>query len=291
MAEAVGLQRQLLSAQNADGGWGYSGGCSWTEPTAFALLALESHGAENQAYERGFLWLQRSQRADGGWAPNPSVDVSTWVTSLCLLALSGRALSGRRQNDAIQWLLGQISTGPDPIERFIFRLRGVSRGRQTGGSPWFPGTAAWIAPTVISVLALSQAARQQNRSELCGHVREAQKYILYHRCRDEGWNHGGNPYLSETAVSYPEMTGMALLALYGVPSSELDLPLKLAQVRLASPGSMEAFCWLHLALVRHGRHTGDLQTGLPCRTTRDISLRLLSLAAESRSNRFVTAIG
>ncbi len=289
MAEALELQRQLLNAQNADGGWGYSGGCSWTEPTAFALLALEAHAAENQVYEQGCRWLQRNQRADGGWAPNPSVDVSTWVTSLCVLALSGRALSGRPQNHAIQWLLGQVKPEPDLVERLVFRLRGVSRGPQAGGSPWFPGTAAWIAPTVISVLALSQAARQQNRPELHAYVRQAQNYILHHRCRDGGWNHGGNTYLSQNAVSYPETTGMALLALYDAPSSELALPLKLAQARLASPGSMEAFCWLHLALVRHGRQTGDLQTGLPCRTTRDISLRLLSLAAESRSNRLVTA--
>lgn len=291
MAEADTLQRQLLKAQNRDGGWGYQAGTSWTEPTAFALLALQAQNNYiTSAYERGCLWLEQNQRPDGGWPPNASVPVSTWVTSLAVLTLSGSSFAPDRQRRAIHWLVGQIEAEMSPVERMVFRIRGIAPPVQNGGSPWFPHTAAWIGPTVFSVLALARAARTNDDPDLTSHVGDAQRYILYQRCRDGGWNHGGSRYLSENAASYPEMTGMALLALYGVPASELNISLKLAKAYLSSPGSIEAFSWLQLALTRHGCDVSDLRTSLPCRTTRDISLRLLALAAASPNNRLLGTI-
>lgn len=290
MAEAEKLQRQLIHAQNRDGGWGYQNSSSWTEPTAFALLALEAHNpAKNSAYERGHLWLQRSQRPDGGWAPNASVNISTWVTSLAVLALPQESMPAEQHGRAIRWLIRQVETEINPVERIVIRLQGVAPTVQTGGSPWFPGTAAWIGPSAMSILALSQASRNKQDPDLQSYVRGGQQYILCRRCRDGGWNHGGSRYLSENAASYPEMTGMALLALYGMPAAELEVSLKLAEARLEAPGSIEALSWLQLALVRHGRPTKSFQADLPCRTTRDVSLRLLASSPGS-SNRLLTAI-
>lgn len=292
MAEAERLVRQLMQAQNADGGWPYRAGCSWTEPTSFALLALEAHGILNDVHRRGRRWLLRNQRPDGGWPPNPSVAVSTWVTSLSALALSpneGTVQQARRH--AISWLINQIKPEPGPVERFVFRLLSANPTVQAGGSPWFPGTAAWIAPTSVSILALEQTVRFCPDPKLSFLIREGQEYIVCHRCRDGGWNHGGSRYLSESAFSYPEMTGMALLALHGVPPAELALPLKFAQACLRSPGSIEALSWLQLALARHGCGDAISDTKLPCHTTRDLSLRLLALAASSNTNRLLSTFG
>src|SRR5260370_5263301 len=134
----------LSSAQNRDGGWGYkSGGGSWTEPTAFALLALAAAGSDSAGYRCGLGWLQTTQRRDGGWAPQPSVDRSTWVTGLAILALLENGDSARLQS-ALAWLAGQ--TGEEAT--FFSRLRRLLLGQHlevgevTQGSSWFPRTAA-----------------------------------------------------------------------------------------------------------------------------------------------------
>ncbi|MBV9611812.1 MAG: terpene cyclase/mutase family protein [Acidobacteriaceae bacterium] len=289
MSDAVQLQRYLEDAQNADGGWTYGNGSSWTEPTALALLALEASGVTNTAFQRGCRWLIETQRSDGGWPPHPSVHLSTWVTSLATLALAGGSWS-TSANRGLEWLVRQSAHDTTPVERFVFRLRGGLAPIQTGGSPWLPGTAAWIAPTAMSVIALSYAARRLQRPELRPLAHSGQQYILCHRCSDGGWNHGGSRYLSENATSYPEMTGMALLALGGVPAAELTVPLALAERQLALPGSLEGLCWLRLGLAHHGRDCGDSDaSGFACRTTRDASLRLLCLAMRSSSNKFLLA--
>lgn len=290
MAEAEELQLQLLKAQNSDGGWGYGNGSSWTEPTAFALLALQARNVTSATLEQGYAWLTRAQRSDGGWPPKPSVAVSTWVTSLAALALSDTEWVAQRLNRAVQWLISQSKPQPGVIERLAYRVRGMPVPIQpSGGSPWFPGTAAWIGPTTMSVLALCEAARKNHDAELISRVREAREYILSRRCRDGGWNHGGSKYRSESATSYPEMTGMALLALDHVPNAELNVSLKQAQALLRSPGSMEALSWLQLGLTRQGASVdaSNDRRGLTCRTTRDMSLRLLALAGKTATNKLL----
>lgn len=288
MAEVAELQRKLLEEQNADGGWGYEAGSSWTEPTAFALLALDAQGIKGAAYKGGCAWLKCNQRADGGWSPEPSVDISTWVTSLVLLALSEANLGARDYRRAIEWTVRQIRPELTTVERFLFRVRGMPRAEETsGGSPWFPGTAAWIAPTAISVIALSDAVRGNRDEQLMSCINRGKQYLLSRRCQDGGWNHGGTSFRSQNAESYPEMTGMALLALHGTPASDLNISIQTAESYLSHPGSVEGLSWLQLGLIQHGRDHLNIRTDLQCRTNRDTCLRLLALTATSSGNKLL----
>jgi hypothetical protein len=311
-AEAGQLQQTLLNGQNRDGGWPYQPGglwkdlpksssldsaqtssktsrssppkTSWTEPTALALLALAAQHSQGAAYDAGRSWLLKTQRADGGWAPQPGVDAVTSVTSLAVLALCQAPLHEPALNSGAQWIL-KNEYGDTPIlERLAFRLLGASPPKAPGGSPWFPGTAAWIAPTAMSVLALSRFANvapapPQPSGQLRSAIKSAQDYILSRKCRDGGWNHGGSTFRSEDAESYPEMTGMALLALSKISSSELERPLRLASAFLNRPQPAAALSWLQLAILKHG-HAIPASIAPPiCRNTLDVSLRLIALAA------------
>jgi hypothetical protein len=289
-AEAERLQRQLSTAQNPDGGWGYQPGTSWTEPTALALLALSAYGIAAPGYARGCEWLSNNQKSDGGWAPNPAIEISTWVTSAAALALSDTGFDPRKLRGAMEWILRQVNPEPSPVARVVFRLLGVSPPKAPGGSPWFPGTAAWIAPSVMAVLALSRAARMSwataaEHEALRSAILRTQQYILLRRCRDGGWNHGGSPFRSEDAESYPEMTGMALLALRGVSPAQLDTALERAEVFASRPQSMEAASWLQLGLSSQGRHVQVPSTGARNATLREVCLRLLALAEPAENNK------
>jgi Prenyltransferase and squalene oxidase repeat len=283
-AEAEELQRRLIQAQNADGGWGYKQGTSWTEPTALALLALAGQKNTGEAYQRGCSWLHNTQKADGGWAPSPGLDASTWVTSIAILARPDAELHAPRTAEGVRWMLGHENGETPMLEGLFYRMFGAVSPKAPGGSPWYPSTAAWIAPSTMSVLALARVERINarniaDREELGIAIRRAQRYILSRRCRDGGWNHGGSPYRSEDAESYPEMTGMALLALQGVPPGELAGPLARAQAFLAEPQSAEALSWLQLGLRRHGHSIDVSKSAVACRTQRDACLRLLALTA------------
>lgn len=280
-AEAEQLQRRLLEAQNPDGGWAYSKGASWTEATALALLALAAHKITGAARERARAWLLETQRRDGGWAPNPAIDTSTSMTSVAVLALSHVDPKSPALARGFGWILEQENGELPVIERIALRLLGAAPPKAPGGSPWFPNTAAWIGPTVMSVLALTRAGSQRNPDykRLSSAIRLAQQYILSRACKDGGWNHGGSAFRSEDAESYPEMTGMALLALQNISPAELRKPLERAEAFLARPQTAEALSWLQLAMIRHGAPV-DLSAARPvCRNNRDVCLRLVALAA------------
>jgi hypothetical protein len=251
MAEVDELQRQLLVSQNRDGGWPFAKGSSWTEPTALALLALRLHDHSSSACQRAAYWLeQRQNPGDGGWRPNDAVPTSTWVTSMAILALPDK---GTKAGD---WLTGHIY-------------------KKTGGSCWFPGTASWVTPTATAILALSRI----DNMRFAAPIEQSRQFLLNRRCRDGGWNHGGSSFRSENAISYPETTGLALLALAGIPSEHLTSALRVSDQFLKDPQSIEGLSWLQMGLMAQGRRVEDCGSRFRPRNIRDISLRLLALAA------------
>ncbi len=291
-AEEKLLQRKLVASQNADGGWSYGKGCSWTEPTALALLALQSQSPNTfpEACGRASYWLQKTQRTDGGWPPQASVGESTWVTSLGILATPGKELKSPAGKAALNWLTAQAKLPNSALESFLLNLRGLPIPIEVGaGQSWFPQTAAWVYPTAMAVLAFSYAADVTADRNYRDFAHRGKEYIFSKRCPDGGWNHGGSRYLSENAGSYPEMTGLALLALAGMPRQGLALSLKQAHGFLPSPESVEALSWLQMGLLTQGDEFCYEETNLPCRTTRDIALRLLALASFEGRNKLLTS--
>jgi hypothetical protein len=291
IAEADQLQRQLFTKQNADGGWGYQPGTSWTEPTALALLALKAHGSSGDAYNRGCAWLCKVQNRDGGWTPKLGIEASTSVTSIAVLALCQTGCDSLLSR-GVDWLLDQVNPEPAPVVRLALRTLGLSPAKGPGGSPWFPGTAAWIAPSVMSVLALSRFAHSTSPApsryqRMRNAITQAQQYILSRKCVDGGWNHGGSSFRSENAESYPEMTGMALLALKGVSPAQLEPPLKRAEIFVSRSQSAEAASWLQMALMCHGRSPQLSSSVGPCRSLRDVCLRLLACAGPNVDNKLL----
>jgi hypothetical protein len=125
------------------------------------------------------------------------------------------------------------------------------------GWPWYPGAAAWVGPTALSVLALQKLAKRgggpASPSDLKKRIDQGISYLLARRCRDGGWNHGSTRALGYDSDSYPETTGLALLALHGVNDASVAQGLARGEQELAICQSSEGVSWLRLGLGAHGR--------------------------------------
>jgi len=245
----------LLGLQNADGGWSYHRGGSWTEPTCYALLALAaSEGNHAVEVRRGGDWLRRCQRADGGLAPRESVAESTWLTALALLLPPG--LEGIDRNRAETWTVAQSGRESGWVNRLRLWMLGadsLDESMRFDGWAWYPGTAAWVGPTAISILALQKLAKRGggDRAHLEKRIEEGRNFLLARRCRDGGWNHGSTRALGYDSDSYPETTGLALLALRGMNGPAIASGVERGYYHLARCQSSEAASWLRLGLGVH----------------------------------------
>jgi hypothetical protein len=285
----TGNFQKLLDLQNADGGWSYNhGGGSWTEPSCYALLALAANGmASSDAARRGTRWLGQLQRADGGWPPRQAVPESTWVTALALL-LPTDLIQGEARAHASEWLLAQTGRESGLIRRIRMRLLGATPdpAQAFDGWPWYPGAAAWVTPTALSLLALGKLGRQAGDIRVRDRIAEGQRFLLARRCRDGGWNHGSTKALGYDSDSYPETTGVALLGLHGSGSNEIAPALALAERQLADCRSLEGASWLTLGLLAQGRRPVPVE--LPDRGgTIEIAIAALAASAAGGRNLFL----
>jgi len=243
----------LIGKQNPDGGWPYVRGGSWTEPTVYAVMALLEAG-ETQAARHGLQWIHAAQRPDGGWPPRLGIDQSTWVTALVALLPEERLKPGV-QDRAIQWLLG--TTGKESTT--MYRLREWLLGNPTPadqefpGWPWVPGTAAWVGPTSLAILALAKENRRRPLPKVRRRIEEGHRFLLTRMCREGGWNHGSSHALGYESRPYPETTGMALAALRGSQAPQVQVALNVARHFLAECRSADALNWLRLGLHAHGQ--------------------------------------
>jgi hypothetical protein len=217
------------------------------------------------------------------------VDRSTWVTALILL-LWADEFPSPPGSTAIEWLLSQTGRESTFWQRFRQQLLGIpiETDADSRGWPWFPNTAAWVCPTALSILALGKLNSRTPRREFQDRIRMGHRFLLDRMCQDGGWNHGSSRALGYEAVSYPETTGTALLALHGASSDRLATAIAAGERHLRACKSAEGQSWLRLGLMAHSRRPDDSHVPpVTCRTINDTCLTILADAAAAGRNVFL----
>ena len=154
-----------------------------TEPTALTAMALWAHGRRASA-QAGLAWLAQTQSASGSVPIDASHDGPGWATGWAVLAWHTALAECPRAALAIEDPGGRRPTAINSWTAAADRAIGwilASKGRALPQSPllghdmslvawsWADGTASWVEPTAIQLLAL----RAEGHSE---HSRAGRQY-------------------------------------------------------------------------------------------------------------------
>jgi hypothetical protein len=212
----------------------------------------------------------------------------------------------------VDWLVHQTGRESTILERVREFLLGVKPEYAEGtvGWSWYPGTAAWCVPTAMTILALQKGTRNhgadavhqradvlhQRADVIQKRIDEGREALLARICPDGGWNHGASRVLGTDASSYPETTGVVLLALNGVEGppakNKIDRGIAAALRHYEQCRAIQGRSWLALALLAHGRRPGPIRIeGVNCLDAMDAALLMLVEAAVEGRNAFLERNG
>ena len=242
------LQRTLIAAQGADGGWAYyPGRASRLEPTSWALLAISAASAPaDHAVDRGTAFFRRLPQQQGliveAGLPGPN---AAW-NGLALLAdtsLGDRPSDGWRQNlmNGLLAARGIALEGPSSV-RQDNQLRAWS---------WTEGTFSWIEPTALCLLALKKAGA--SGATAITRMMDAEAVILDRACTGGGWNYGNANVLGQDLRPYVPTTALALLAMQDKRSNPVvSTGLKWLSARADTERSTMALALSSICLTVYG---------------------------------------
>ena len=251
----VRLIEHLQRSQGSDGGFGPAAGRpSATEATALATLALansnKSHGLNGAV-----AWLLEHQEPTGAWTSVPGVAEGAWATPWALLALSevrpgehvpleagARFLVAREGSRPPFWALVASALLPED--------QGVGHDRTISGWPWHEGSASWVEPTALSMIALRRI--RPGVPGVDARLGEGVRLLRDRRCVDGGWNYGNVTVLGEDLPPFADLTGLALMALQDPPEAIDSRSFEVLESLLAEEASGLALSLGILALALHG---------------------------------------
>jgi hypothetical protein len=231
------------------------------EAISLALLALRSQrGAGLERLLHRLLVLQNS---DGSW-PAFAEDEreGCWATALAVLAMMVTAAHSERVASGIRWLVN--AKGREAGWFWRWKLRVVDNqvliDPSKYGWSWVPGTASWVIPTALSILALLHARQRGigSTGELNGRVENGVGMLFDRICPSGGWNAGNGMAFGVPYAPYVDTTAIALLALSGRQQSiEVRRSLAWLASRLPACPSPYSLAWGVLALTAYrGIDTG-----------------------------------
>lgn len=228
---------EAIRSRNLDGG-GFSmlpGKEYRPDVTAWAVLALTAarfDGRDDGLIESSRSRLAADQQEDGRVWISPSNPESFWPTQLAVLAWEGSPEHATAQSRAVTFLLSISGRHWDKSSDSP-----LAHDTSLPGWSWTEETHSWVEPTSMALLALKVAGYGNH-----ARVKNGVGMLLDRQLPSGGWNYGNTAVYDHALRPQPDMTGMALNALFGlVPEGDIKRSLEylLESVnRLRTPRSL-----------------------------------------------------
>jgi hypothetical protein len=271
------LQRVLLGARNADGGWGYyTGKTSRLEPTCWGVIALPAADP---------VILRRWPVSGDLLVERPGGDVNYGFHAIALLTLLARGVEHDIGNARLLRGLQQAkgtSLDSSVVNRQDNSLQGWS---------WIPETFSWVEPTAWSLLTLEKWSRVSGASVDATRVKHAQALLIDRCCKDGGWNYGNANMLGQDLRPYVPTTAIALLAMASRRSEPaVERSVAYLERAASTESSGVALSLAAIALRAHGRPDAapraallaQLPTSMALGNHLSLAMALCALASDHR---------
>ncbi len=290
------LVDRLFSAQNSDGGWGWTKGKnSSTECTSLAVLALAALNDNNQtiAIRQGLDWLIRRQSEQGSWTLNDSVATPSWATALAILALNPWPQYHPLVLKAGKWVLTQEGKTPGLLANLLlsFQKQSVTLNEDLVGWPWIAGTFSWVEPTSYCLIALKRIRPYLAGTNIEERINQGESMIYDRMCNGGGWNYGNSVVYGEKLWPYADTTAVALIALQDHRDvGENRVSFAALETMLKEENSGLALSWSAICYDIYGRNPDHLhklimsgfQTTAFLGETKTLALCVLALAGGAK---------
>ena len=257
------LRASLHARELPQGGWAFLRGSFQMalEPTCLALLALRSERSVDANT------LVNEQRSDGGWGAFSDDAQASGLTGLALLALNTLGTVEPVRSRAVRWLLNHRGKEASWPWKWKFRTRDtrVRLDPDKFGWPWQPGTCSWVVPTAFALVALKQNVPCHRPRKVDRRIRRGVEMLLDRACPGGGWNAGNGVVYGQLMTPHIDATAIALLALQGLPATEItDRSLAWLYREASASQAPWSLAWSILALDLYGNPVESVQQSLAC---------------------------
>ena len=246
----------LISARNADGGWGYyAGKASRVESTAWALLAL------NEAPSLLKKWpMQGPWRVDVTGAPVNYA--SQALAGLVLLRHSEYVADARATATALVGVKGASFEQTDTIRQ----------DNSLQAWPWVEGTFSWVEPTALALLLLKKC-RTALPAAAGERIAVGERMLIDRVCNGGGWNYGGSNVFGQDLFPYVPTTAWGVMALQDRPLENAVVQ-SLSRLRreASSEPTAQALALAAMALRIAGTPDTSIENALVKETARAVAL-------------------
>ncbi|MGB0910653.1 MAG: prenyltransferase/squalene oxidase repeat-containing protein [Nitrospirales bacterium] len=175
------------------------------DATAWAMMVLKNQELKSEIVKAAGDRLLDVQMPDGRVVISKGHLDAYWPTPLSILAWDGSSAHQSALEHATTFLLKTTGVHWEKTNQDV-----VGHDTLIPGWPWVDSTHSWVAPTALSMIALTVSGFGDHER-----VKAGARLLVDRQIPSGGWNYGNTSVLGKKLRPFPETTGVALNALVG----------------------------------------------------------------------------